>query len=368
MVARVAVIGAGRFGEMHIRAFSQMQREGRAKLVGLSDIDEAVLSRRRRQYEIDTFTDYRRMIDDTSPDGVSIVTPDHLHREMAVYCLQAGKHVLVEKPLDITVTGCRDIIAAAEAGNLLLQVDFHKRFDPYHRGLRDLVARGGLGEIEYGYAHVEDRIEVPRDWFPCWAANSSPAWFLGVHMYDLIRWLVQSDGQFVSATGIKKKLVALGIDTYDSIQAKLVLKNGASMAVDTSWILPDGFEAVVNQGIRIVGSDGVMEVDTQDRGARGCLADPLDMHRRKEPVMQTFNLGFFTEGTNGKGEPSYGGYGIESIRNFADNLNHILNGGSVRDLAGLHADGYDGLEATRTALAVHRSVEAGGAIVQLDDL
>jgi predicted dehydrogenase len=368
MVAKVAVIGAGRFGEMHIRAFSQMQREGRAKLVGVSDVDETLLSRRHQQYDLATFTDYRRMIDETNPDGVSIVTPDHLHQELAVYCLEAGKHVLVEKPLDLTITGCRDIIAAAQARGLLLQVDFHKRCDPYHRGLRDLVARGCLGEIEYGYAYMEDRIEVPRDWLPCWAAKSSPSWFLGVHMYDLIRWLVQSDGQFVSATGIKKKLITLGIDTYDSIQAKLVLKNGASMTIDTSWILPNGFEAVVNQGIRIVGSEGMMEVDTQDRGARACLANPMDMHSGKEPVMQTFNFGFFAEGRNCKGQPSYRGYGIESIQDFADNLNHLLNGGSISDLAGMYADGNDGLEATRIAVAVHKSVEAGGAIIRLDNL
>ena len=79
--------------------------------------------------------------------------------------------------------------------------------------------------------------------------------------------------------------------------------------------------------------------------------------------MQTFNFGFFTEGRNGRGQPSYSGYGIDSIQDFANNLNYLLDGASVRDLTGTYADGNDGLEATKIALAVHESVEAGGAVI-----
>jgi predicted dehydrogenase len=343
---------------MHLRAFSQMQREGRAELVGVADIDSEVLARRGAQYGVATFPDYREMVARTNPHGIAIVTPDFLHREIAVRCLRAGKHVLVEKPLDVTVAGCREVIAAAEENRRLLQVDFHKRWDPYHRELRESVARGSLGEVEYGYAYMEDRIEVPRDWFPEWAAQSSPAWFLGVHMYDLIRWITRSDALWVSATGMKKKLADLGIDTYDSIQAKIVLKTGASFTVDTSWILPEVHEAIVNQGIRVVGSEGMLEVDTQDRGARGCYAAPPGSAR-----MQTPNLGFFQENRERKGLPRFSGYGIESIQDFALNVAHLVDGGSLKDLAGAYAGGKDGLEATKIAVAVHESASAAGAVV-----
>jgi predicted dehydrogenase len=205
---------------------------------------------------------------------------------------------------------------------------------------------------------MEDRIEVPRDWFPEWAAQSSPAWFLGVHMYDLIRWITRSDALWVSATGMKKKLADLGIDTYDSIQAKIVLKTGASFTVDTSWILPEVHEAIVNQGIRVVGSEGMLEVDTQDRGARGCYAAPPGSAR-----MQTPNLGFFQENRERKGLPRFSGYGIESIQDFALNVAHLVDGGSLKDLAGAYAGGKDGLEATKIAVAVHESASAAGAVV-----
>ncbi|NWG14348.1 MAG: Gfo/Idh/MocA family oxidoreductase [Acidobacteria bacterium] len=365
MVARIAVIGGGQFGEMHLRAFAQMQREGRARLVGLADINEAVLARRHDQYGVAGYPDFKEMLERTDPDAVAIATPDHLHHDAAVCCLKAGKHVLIEKPMDVTLPGCRDIVNLAEERGLLVQVNFHKRFDPYHGRLRDLVAGGCLGEIEYGYAHIEDRIDVPRDWLRTWAARSSPVWFLGVHMYDLVRWLVRAEFRSVSATGSKKKLIRLGIDTYDSVQAKLALDNGGSFTVDSSWILPEAFEAVVNQGIRVVGTEGIMEVDSQDRGARACAGMPGGGAADRGPSMQTPNMGFYFEVKNGRGLPRYGGYGITSIQDFGENVNRILEGASPADLGGVHADGRDGLEATRVAAAVHESLEGGGRIVDL---
>jgi len=358
MQVKIAVIGGGKFGEMHLRAFKQLERDGKVELVGLADVNEKLLAKRKREYGVRTYTDHRSLIEAEDPDALTIVTPDFLHRKIAVDCLKAGKHVLIEKPLDVTVEGCREMIREAAKRRLILQVDFHKRYDPYHQELERLVSEGKLGEIEYGYAFMEDRIEVPRDWFPHWASKSSPGWFLGVHMYDLIRWVIKSDGKSVFATGVKKKLKSLGVNTYDSIQAKIIFKNGASFSVDTSWILPDGFEAIVNQGIRVVGSEGMMEVDSQNRGAESCFT---------KDGMATYNLGFFKEGKDKWGKTVYSGYGIESIQDFAANVAFILEGGKLSDLKGKYADGNDGLEVTKIAVGVHKSLETG-KIVDLSKL
>ncbi|MBM4084982.1 MAG: Gfo/Idh/MocA family oxidoreductase [Planctomycetes bacterium] len=361
MPVKIGIIGGGKFGEMHLRAFIQLQREGRAELVGLADINKDLLKSREEQYGVKGFTDYMEMIRVAKPDAVSVATPDFLHRKIAVDALRAGRHVLVEKPLDVTVAGCQEMIKAAQAKKLLLQVDFHKRYDPYHQELAKNVAAGKLGEIEYGYAWMEDRIEVPRDWFPGWAPKSSPGWFLGVHMYDLIRWIIKSNGAQVSATGVKKRLKGLGVDTYDSIQAKILFESGASFTVDSSWILPDGFEAIVNQGIRMVGTEGIMEVDSQNRGAESCFSG-------KNGGMATYNLGFFKEGKDKSGRTYFRGYGIESIQDFALNVNHLLEGGKLADLKDQYADGVDGLEVTKIAVAVHKSADAGGKVIKLKDL
>jgi len=347
---RLGVIGVGTFGEMHLRAFSQLQRQGEAELVAICDLDEDLLHKRAETYGGKPYTDYRQMIPREDLDAVSVVTPDFLHREIVLYALQFGCHVLVEKPLDVTVEGCDAIIAAAEKADRLVQVDFHKRYDPYHQRLAAAVADGRLGSVLYGYAWMEDRLEVPRDWFPRWAPHSSPFWFLGVHMVDLIRFCIRSNATRVVATGRKEKLASLGVDTFDCVNAQVTFENGATFAVDTSWVLPDGFESVVNQGIRIVGTEGIVEVDSQNRGAEACTA---------ADGQHTWNEGFFHEEQGRDGAPRWSGYGVEAIADFVGNVRFLLEGGRLADLRGTFADARDAREVTRIACAAHQSIETG---------
>ena len=351
---RIGVIGGGRFGTNHLIAFSQMEREGRVKLAALSDLNPEILEAQIQKFNIKGYRDLGGMLARESLDAVSIATPDFAHREIALQAIAAGKHVLVEKPLDVTAEGCLEIINAAKKNKVFIQVDFHKRFDPYHQETERLVREGHLGEIQYGYVHMEDKIVVPRDWFPGWAPKSSPAWFLGVHFYDLIRWIIKKEPKKVYATGVKRILAGLGIDTYDSVQAKVEFEGGASVTFDTSWILPENFEANVNQGLRIVGDRGIAEVDSQDRGMRTCL---------KTAGMQTHNLGFMLEKKDKFGRKTLSGYGIESIADFVENLEFLREGGDVREISGtVTALGEDGLAATRMAAAVHESLETGKVV------
>lgn len=356
MAIRIGVVGGGVFGATHLRAFRQCQEDGRCELVALADLDEQRLAARRAEFGVTTYTDYRAMFAREDLDGVSVVTPDPTHRAIVIAALEAGCHVLVEKPMDVTVEGCEAMIAAARDAQRVLQVDFHKRYDPYHIALRQAVADGKLGDPLYGYAWMEDRIEVPRDWWPGWAGKSSPAWFLGAHMVDLFRWIIGGkNARTVYATGVKKKLTLLGVDAFDCIQAKIDFDDQISFNLDTSWILPDGFEATVNQGVRVVGTDGIMEVDSQNRGAEACLAGG---------TQQTLNLGFEMETTDKWGRSRVHGYGFDAIADLVDNIAFLKNGGSLAELTGKYPSAEDGLEVTRVLGAVHESV-ATGQLVRL---
>jgi predicted dehydrogenase len=168
-------------------------------------------------------------------------------------------------------------------------------------------------------------------------------------MIDLIRWIIKSDGVEVYATGMKEKLASLGVDTYDSIQTTILFRNGATFTVQSSWILPDDFEAIVDQGIRLVGSEGSVEVDSQYRGARLCLA---------KGGMATWNLGFMQERKDAGGGPAWAGYGVEAIEDFAQNVARVLQGGPIRLEESISPTGEDGLEVTAIAAAAHRSLES----------
>jgi predicted dehydrogenase len=360
MGIRIGIVGGGKFGLMHLRTFTQLRRDGRVEAVALAEINEKLLRERGREFNVECYADHREMLQKADLDAVTVVTPDFLHRRIALDAIAAGKHVLVEKPLDTSVAGCEEIAQAGDKSRVLVQVDFHKRFDPFHIALRDAISAGELGIPEYGYAWMEDRIEVPRDWFPQWAPKSSSAWFLGVHMIDLFRWCIGGrKGLRVWATGQKHKLVGLGIDAWDSVEAKVEFEGGISFHLDTSWIAPDKFEAVVNQGIRIIGSEGLGEVDSQDRGAR--LSTPKGGHRTINPI-------FFMEQKGSDGIVRYAGYGVESIGTFVENIEFLQRGGSLKDLAGHYADARDGLEVTRIAEGIHRSIETGGIVELQQDL
>lgn len=348
---KLGVIGGGVYGTQVLQAFHSAHRRGRVNLAAFADINPEVVGKQVREFGVKGYIDYREMFDKEQLDAVAIVTPDFLHREMTVEAANRGIHVLVQKPIDTDVNGAREMIRAANENNVILFVDFHKRFDPAHIRLRNDVRSGKLGKLQYGYVWMEDRIEVPSVWFQKWAQHSSPAWFLGIHFFDLIYWIVGEKPEKVFATGVKDKLLSMGIDTYDSLQAKFMFPGGASITVDSSWILPDSFPSIVNQGIRLVGSEGICEVDSQDRGVLSAYSA-----QRGSEVVNPFGK-LDTE------HPFYGhtvqGYTIESMLYFIDIVDAFRNGKPLAELKPYYPNGEEALVSTEMCQALHESAITG---------
>ncbi len=287
------------------------------------------------------------MIEEEDLDAVTIATPDHLHKEMAIFALKNSKHILVEKPMDLTTAGCREMVETAADRNLLLQVDLHKRYDPYNIDIMRKVRAGKIGEPFYAYAYMENKIIVPSDWLASWAAMSSPFWFIGVHKYDFVRWATGKEAEMVFAHGRKGKLSAMGIDTYDAISANIVMDGGMTCTIDVSWVLPKQFEAVVNQGLRIVGSEGVIELDSQDRGLRYCFSS-------NGAITPNHGAIFFDKSVFGWETAK--GYFVDAIKDFLHNVLFLKSGGTLQEIEGKYPSGQDGLQITQVAEAVHRSI------------
>ncbi|MGB2867703.1 MAG: Gfo/Idh/MocA family oxidoreductase [Bacteroidota bacterium] len=351
---RIGTVGVGRFGITHLRAFKDMERTSNVKLVAAADLDAGKRATITNQHEITAYQDYKEMIKREHLDGISVATPDHCHKDIVLYALCHGLHVLAEKPLDISSSGTRELVSKAEQQGLLLQVDFHKRYDPFHAEIKQLLQENLLGDVLYGYCYMEDKIVVPRDWFSTWASQSSPMWFLGSHFIDLMSWLINAKAVGVYAQGQKKKLVSLGIDTYDAIQSTVTFNNGAVISFHSSWILPEPFPAIVNQGFRLVGTEGIVEIDSENRGAFSCVASKASV--------TTHNAGFLYPVRKPDRSIGFEGYGIKSIQHFAENVLYLKNGGSLKGIENTYPSGRDAHEVTKVIEAIHNSIQSGTKI------
>ncbi len=254
----IGVVGAGLYGRVHLDTFKQRERQqGDARVAAFADLNESARKAAEKDFGVKGYASLEEMLANEDLDGVTVVTPDHLHHKLVMACLAAGKNVFVEKPLSTDIAEAVEMAEEAEKKNLLLQVDFHKRFDPYHIDLKLRIQDGELGNIQYGYCWMEDVLRVGTDMIgqAHWGVSGSPAWFLGIHMIDLSYWLMDfPEPVKVYATGAKGKLASLGRDIYDSIKATVTFANGVAVTYDTAVVLPNSHESVVRQGVKMVGS------------------------------------------------------------------------------------------------------------------
>ena len=353
---RLGIIGGGLYGARLTQVFSDAAKASLIDFRAIADINRAVLDDLVNRFGIHGYADYREMIDAEKLDAVAVVTPDHLHEEMAVYAARKKLHLLVQKPLDITTAGARRIVDAARENKVLLYIDFHKRFDPGFIQIKDQLTKGVYGQLLYGYLNIEDIIEYPSVAFKRWAHLSSPGWFIGIHLIDVLNWALGRAPDSVTAIGQKKKLIALGVDSYDSLSARLHYEDGLTITVDSSWILPNSFPSPVNQNVRLVGTDGFIEIDGQDRGVQywsGAV---------KSAVNNPYG---YLESYNPLTECSLSGYTIDSVMYFLKLLQKMDNGAHLAELAGSYPAGEDAVLATRVMEAIHQSASNGGAIIDI---
>ncbi|MDE2889333.1 MAG: Gfo/Idh/MocA family oxidoreductase, partial [Gemmatimonadota bacterium] len=145
---KVAVIGCGHIAtSQHLPAYREAADAGVCTLVGVCDLVPERLARASRQFEAAGFRDAEAMLEKAKPDVVSIATLPSNHRDLAVMCLEAGCHVLCEKPVAMNAGEARDMVHAAKTNNRLLSICLEYRTWDEARYLRDRIADGVLGHV-----------------------------------------------------------------------------------------------------------------------------------------------------------------------------------------------------------------------------
>src|SRR5215211_2367183 len=141
---RFAVIGINGQGRAHLRGLKETPE---AELVAVCDVNEAAARARGEEYGVPWVTSYEDLLKREDVDAVTLALPHYLHCPVAIAALEAGKHVVTEKPMAISVAECDRMIAAAERAGRLLPVSHQGRANPASPFLRDLIQGETLGRL-----------------------------------------------------------------------------------------------------------------------------------------------------------------------------------------------------------------------------
>jgi predicted dehydrogenase len=327
-----ALVGAGLFGERHAQAYS---RHPDVDFVAVCDLDAGRAQQVAQAYGARGWTtDYREVLADPTVGAVSVATPDHLHRAIAVAAADAGKHLLVEKPLATTVADAEAIVAAAEHRGVKLMVDFHNRINPPMVQAHEAIRRGEVGEPAYCYARLSNTTRVPLEMLS-WAGESSALWFLASHMVDVVRWLLADEPARVYAVSRDGILKRQGVPAPDVTVATVEFRRGAVAVFEHAWILPTTQPVIKDLKLEILGSQGAIYVDgSHNRALEVYSAEKAAWADVLAPPTGRHLTGFV----------------LDSIAHFVDAV--------VRDTPVL-ATGRDGVAVTRLICAILQSIELG---------
>ena len=188
---QVGFIGAGGIAHNHMKL---LEKVGGVEIAAASDVSQQTLDRRKEEFGIPhVYTDYRQMLRERPEvQAVSVCTPNGLHAENAIAALEAGKHVMVEKPMAMNATQGRAMIDAAKAAGKQLVVGFQWRFHPTTHMIRDYVKSGELGEILYVRVQALRRRGIPN-----WGVfgrkdlqGGGPMIDIGVHALEMAHFMM----------------------------------------------------------------------------------------------------------------------------------------------------------------------------------
>ncbi|MGA5037105.1 Gfo/Idh/MocA family protein [Streptomyces capoamus] len=347
---RFGVIGCGVIGGLHARVLSgYAPLAERARLVAVAS-PSPERARRLAEETGSEATDVAALLDRSDIDVISVCTPSGLHAELGLRALAAGKHVVVEKPVEVTAEAADRLIAGARQAGRALAVISQRRFDPASRMLRSALDAGEFGTLTSGLVEV-----------PLWRGQSyydSGGWRgtraldgggallnQGVHAVDLVQWLMGPVVEVAAHTALKGHH---GIEVEDVVTASLRHASGAlTSLLATTAAYPGRTTRLTVHGDRgsaVIDNDELTyfhaagpEADTSAYGAYG--AGNQAAERRPAPVAEQRDASGLLPSPHG-----------EQLLDLCD---------AVAEGRPPAVDGEEGRRALRTVLAVYEAARTG---------
>jgi predicted dehydrogenase len=327
---RVGIIGSGNIARNHVRGY----RAAGAQIVAIADTNPTTLETRAAEWSVrHAFGDFRDLLELPGLDAVSVCTPNAAHHAPTLAAAQAGKHVLCEKPISLSLTEADEMIAACREAGVVLQVDHHLRSNRAVERARRMIAAGELGRVTF------IRLRQAHDWSG--AAEVPPGFRLralagggtlldnGCHLFDLARHL----GGPVQEVFCRTATLKFDIQLEDTAVVSLLFQSGALGQVETAWTAT-GWD----QGFWVEGTRGSLEYS--ERSGR-----PILRHVYRDPA----NISWDDPEVESWQTPS----GADHTRAIAGFVAAVRGDGPVA------CSGEDGREAVRLALTCYESARLG---------
>jgi len=294
-------------------------------------------------------------------DFVCVASPDDRHFEAAKKAIQAGRHVIIEKPSVLKLQQVDELTALAQEKNVLAKVVYHKLCDPDHKKLRTLVHDGELAHVNNGYCSLLEPKSISKGQFAEWIKGRNPGTYVAVHYIKLIDFTFGGRLKTVTCAGQRGLVGPADGNTWDSTQLRMVYEypDGREAAFDihTSWVNPDNFPGYVEQEVQFRFDNGVWNGHSRKRGIELTIEGKTP--NQFKITMNTHYNGTFVEPW---GDRSQRGYGVEVLRRFVEEVAYVEFGGAAdarkARLAEMRALRYNDLSADRQVVAAVQAMEA----------
>lgn len=254
-----AVVGLG-VGKKHAEAAAKSEN---ANLIAVCDLIQEKLDKIKESYpETLTYTDFDEMLKNPDIEAISIAVPSGMHADFAVKAMKAGKHVLVEKPIDITVEAALKIEKARQETGMKAGVVHQNRYNADMTPMHDAVISGKIGKVLFGdFAVKWYRTQEYYDnggWRGTWEMDGGGSLMnQAVHTVDLMQWMMNSDVESVTS---QMAIYNHKIETEDFTASLIKFKSGAvATFISTTCAYPG-----ISTDIKVYGTEGSMEADQDE--------------------------------------------------------------------------------------------------------
>lgn len=335
------IVGCGMIANFHARAIADIRN---AKLIGCFDAVSAAADKFADAQDITPYHKLDDMLADPDIQIITICTPSGAHMEPAVAAAKAGKHVLVEKPLEITLKKCDKIINACEKAGVRCGTIMPSRFSPANIALKDALADGRFGKLTLGDTYVKwwrsQEYYDQGGWRGTWALDGGGAYMnQAIHNVDLLYWFM---GDVDEVSGMTSTLAHKRIEVEDVGSAVLRFKNGALGTIEAATAAYPG----LLKRTEIHGTGGSVIVEQDDI----TLWDFAKKHPKDRAIHEKYGKGSSTSG--GASDPkaiSHTGHMLQ----FKDFLKAVQEGKKPL------VDGYEGRKSVEIILAIYKSSWSG---------